>query len=125
MRKGTGPAPWITQVGRASIMDPFANHTFQPGDRITRADLAAAVSAIVRQLAASRRPDLRTVLQARRPRLPTCRADTSVIRRSRSPLARASCRCVDGKRFEVARPVSGAEAADTIARLRTLAGPLR
>ncbi len=30
---------------------------------------------------------------------------------------------VDGKRFEAARPVSGTSAADTIARLRTLAGP--
>jgi tetratricopeptide (TPR) repeat protein len=68
--QGHWAAAWITQVARASLMNPFANHTFQPGDRITRGDLAAAASAVVRQLASSRRPDLRTVLQAPPPTPP-------------------------------------------------------
>jgi tetratricopeptide (TPR) repeat protein len=122
--QGHWAAPWITQVARASIIDPFANHTFLPGDRITRGDLAAASSAVVRQLASSRRPDLRTVLQAPPPEI----ADMPKAHLSYPAVSVAVASGVMpliGGRFETARPVTGAEAADVIARLRTLAGPAR
>jgi tetratricopeptide (TPR) repeat protein len=118
-------AAWITQVARAFIMDPFANHTFQPGDRITRGDLAAAVSVIVLRLADSRRPDLRVLQMADRPQVAdmppghlSYPAVSNAVRSGVMPL-------LDGGRFEAARPVSGAEAAEVIARLRALAGPAR
>ena len=123
--QGHWAAPWIAQVGRAAIMDPFANHTFQPRDRITRGDLAAAVSAIVRQLASSRRPDLRTVLQAAPPEIADMPRGHLSYPAVSIAVASGVMPLVDGKRFELARPVSGTVAADTIARLRTLAGPLR
>jgi tetratricopeptide (TPR) repeat protein len=122
--QGHWAAPWISQVARASIIDPFENHTFQPGERVTRGDLAAAASAIVRQLAASRRPDLRTALQAPPPEIAdmprghlSYPAVSVAVASGVMPLA--------GGRFEAGRAVAGAEAADVIARLRTLAGPTR
>jgi tetratricopeptide (TPR) repeat protein len=118
-------APWIAQVARASIMDPFANHTFQPGDRITRGDLAAAVSAVVRRLAASRRPDLRTVDQAPRPEIADMPRGHLSYPAASTAVVSGVMPLLDGARFEAARPVSGAEAAEIIARLRALAGPAR
>jgi predicted negative regulator of RcsB-dependent stress response len=113
-------SPWITQVARAGVMEPFPNHTFQPRSPITRADLAVAASRIV-ALVAARRPDLRPHLTAR----PTI-ADMSVGHLS-YPAASVAVSSdvmplVAGGRFEAARPVSGAEAIEVVARLRALAG---
>jgi tetratricopeptide (TPR) repeat protein len=116
-------ASWITQVARASVMDPYANHTFQPGERITRGDLAAAVSAIVMLLAADR-PDLRARL-ANRPQIADMPPAHLSYPAASAAVASRAISLGDGGRFEVGRSVSGAEAADVIARLRTLAGPAR
>ena len=121
--QGHWTAPWITQVARASVMDPYPNHAFQPGERITRGDLAAAVNGIVTLLAADR-PDLRARL-VDRPQI----ADMAPGHLSYPAAAAAVASGVmplgaDG-RFEVARPVSGADAAEVLARLRALAGPAR
>jgi tetratricopeptide (TPR) repeat protein len=112
-------ASWIAAVARAGVIEPFANHTFQPGSPVTRADLASAVSRTV-TLAAASRPELRPFLTAR-PNLadmPTAHlsypAASVAVASGVMPLAA-------GSRFEVARLVSGAEAADTILRLRDLA----
>ena len=43
---GHWAASWIAAVARAGVIEPFANHTFQPGSPVTRADLASAVSRI-------------------------------------------------------------------------------
>ena len=61
---GHWAGPWITQVVRAGVMDPFENHTFQPRRVIRRVDLAAAVSRIVTMLAATH-PALRTRITER------------------------------------------------------------
>ena len=121
--QGHWAAPWIAQVARASVMDPYPNHAFQPGERITRGDLAAAVNGIVTLLAADR-PDLRARL-VDRPEI----ADMAPGHLSYPAVAAAVASGVmplgaDG-RFEVARPVSGADAAEVLARLRALAGPAR
>ena len=65
--QGHWAAAWIAQVARAGVIDPFANHTFQPGTLITRADLAGAVSRVVAVIAA-RRPEIRPRL-AERPQI--------------------------------------------------------
>jgi tetratricopeptide (TPR) repeat protein len=116
-------ASWITQVARASVIDPYPNHTFQPGERITRGDLAAAVNGIVRLLAADR-PDLRARL-ANSPQIADMPPAHLSYPAASAAVASGAMRLGDGGRFEVGRPVSGAEAAGVIARLRTLAGPPR
>ena len=118
--QGHWAAAWIAQVARAGVMDPFANHTFQPGTRITRADLAGAVSRVVALMVASR-SDLRSRL-VERPQI----ADMAVGHLGYPAVSVAVASGVmpllDGGRFLVARPVSGAEAIEVVARLRTLAG---
>ena len=39
-------ATWIVTVSRAGVMDPFANHTFQPRTLVRRVDLAQTVAAV-------------------------------------------------------------------------------
>jgi hypothetical protein len=116
---GHWASPWITQVARAGLVEPYANHTFQPREVITRADLAAAVSRAVTLLSATR-PPLREHLTPR-PKI----ADMAPGHLSYPAAAVAVASGVmplrEG-RFDVASAVSGAEAADVIARLRALAG---
>jgi tetratricopeptide (TPR) repeat protein len=52
--RGYWAADWIMPVARAGIMDPFANHTFQPRTRLRRGDLAMVVP---HTASGHRRPD--------------------------------------------------------------------
>jgi tetratricopeptide (TPR) repeat protein len=116
---GHWAASWIDAVVRAGVIEPFANHTFQPASPVTRADLAGAVSRVL-TLAAGRRPELRPYLAAR-PAI----ADISVGHLSYTAVSAAVSAgvmpLVPGNRFEATRPVSGAEASDVVLRLRDLA----
>lgn len=117
-------APWITQVARAGVMEPFANHTFQPGAGLRRMDLAAAVSRLVR-LAMADRPDLLEQWTTATPAI----ADIGPGHLSYPDVALAVASGVmpllDGGRFDVARPVTGTEAVDTLDRLRAIARDAR
>lgn len=112
-------APWITRVVNAGVMDAFENHTFQPQTRLRHSDLATSVSRVV-ALIAERRPDLRQKM-AERPRI----ADMSAGHLDYPAVAVAVSTGVlsltDG-RFQVSRPVPGAEAIDAVSRLQMLAG---
>ena len=116
--QGHWAAAWIAQVARTRVIDPFANHTFQPGNLITRADLAGAVSRVVAIMAA-RRPALGALL-TERPQM----ADVAMAHLSYPAAAVAVASGVmpllEGGRFQVAQPVSGAAAIDVIARVRAL-----
>jgi hypothetical protein len=119
--RGHWAAPWINEVARAGVMDPFENHTFQPRARLRRVDLAAAVSRVL-ALIAPTRPALRTTMSDR----PTI-ADMPATHLSYPAVADAVTSGVlpllDGNRFQVGRAVTGAEAIDAVNRLRTLATP--
>lgn len=120
--RGHWAAPYITAVVNAGIMDAFDNHTFQPRQRVRRVDLATAVSRLV-NLIAQRKPELR----ARAGQRPSI-ADVVPAHLSYPAVATAVASGVmpltDG-RFQLTRPVSGAEAVDTIDRLRALAADVR
>jgi hypothetical protein len=100
-------------------MDPFANHTFQPRTRLLRVDLATAVSRLL-PLVASGRPELQRWTKER-PKI----ADVSPGHLSYPAVALAvasgTMPLVEGDRFVVARPVTGAEAIEVVDRLRALA----
>ena len=121
--RGQWAASWITAVVNAGIMDAFENHTFQPRQRVRRVDLATAVSRIVR-LVAERQPALRRQL-SERPKI----ADMAPGHLNYPAVAAAVSTGVvpllDGQRFQTTRPVSGAEAVETIDRLRALTGEAR
>ncbi|OFW00402.1 MAG: hypothetical protein A3I61_04675 [Acidobacteria bacterium RIFCSPLOWO2_02_FULL_68_18] len=118
---GHWAASWITQVARAGVMEPFANHTFQPDGPVTRADLAGAVSRLVALLAV-RRPELRPSLSAK-PRIADMPPGHLSYPAAAAAVASGVMSLVDGDRFETARPVSGREAADVVGRVRALAAP--
>ena len=112
-------APWVTEVAQAGVLDPFPNHTFQPGARVRRGDLATAVSRLV-LLAARDDEERREAWTRARPRI----ADMSPGHLSYPAVAVAVASGVmpllEGERFAVTRPVSGAEAIDIIGRVRAL-----
>jgi len=116
-------AAWIAQVARAGVMDPFANHTFQPDAHITRGDLAGAVSRVVTLMAANR-PAVSARL-AERPQIADMADGHLSYPAASVAVATGVMPLLDAGRFQVARPVSGAEAMDVIARLRALAGSSR
>ena len=117
--RGYWAASWISMVVNAGVMDAFQNHTFQPRQRVRRVDLATAVSRTV-NLLAQRQPDLRPRL-SERPKI----ADMAPAHLNYPAVAAAVSTGVvpllDGQRFQTTRPVSGAEAVETIDRLRALA----
>jgi tetratricopeptide (TPR) repeat protein len=118
--RGHWAEPWITQVAQAGVVAAFDNHTFQPGSQVRRADLATAVSEVVRLLAAGN-ASLRPYL-TERPRI----ADVPPGHLNYPAVAVAVTSGVmplaDGGRFQIGLAVTGAEAVETITRLRTLAG---
>ena len=44
-------ATWIVTVSRAGVMDPFANHTFQPRTLVRRVELAQTVARLLARIA--------------------------------------------------------------------------
>ncbi len=116
--RGHWAAPWIAQVARAGVLDPFPNHTFQPRSRVRRGDLAAAVSRLVLIAADAERRDAWTTA---RPKI----ADMAPGHLSYPAVSVAVASGVmaldEGERFAVTRPVSGAEAIDVVERVAALA----
>jgi tetratricopeptide (TPR) repeat protein len=109
--------PWITQVARAGIMDPFENHTFQPQLAIRRGDLATAVRRILMNVAAAN-PGLRKRI-AERPAIADMPPTHLVYPAAAVAVASGVMPLAEG-RFDVNRPVTGAEASAVIDRLQTL-----
>jgi len=112
-------APWILSVTRAGVMDVFPNHTFQPNAIVRRGDLAHAVSQVLAHIAAEK-PKTAAKWMDGRPRF----TDVSPGHLSYPAAARAVSsgvmQTVDGA-FQLARPVTGAEAVQVVDRLEALA----
>jgi hypothetical protein len=121
--RGHWAAPWIVQVARAGVLEPFANHTFQPGTGVARAELARAVRRIVFLLAVER-PALQAHLRAR-PQIADMAAGHLSYLDASVGVASGVTPLVEGGRFQATRPVSGAEAIEAVARLQALAGTSR
>ena len=121
--RGDWASQWITAVVAAGVMDAFANHTFQPRQRIRRVDLATVVSRVL-NLAAQRAPALRAKW-SQRPTIADVAASNLSYPAVSAAVASGVMMLLDGQRFQLTRPVSGEEAIDTIERLRTVAGNVR
>jgi len=113
-------AAWITRVAAAGVLEPFANHTFQPRTGLRRVDLATAVSRLLTVVAA-KNPELRARWAEAKPKI----ADVSVGHLSYPAVSLAVASGVmpllEEDRFAVGRAVSGAEAIDVIGRVLMLA----
>ncbi|MFB3855043.1 MAG: tetratricopeptide repeat protein [Vicinamibacterales bacterium] len=116
-------AHWIQMVIRAGVMDLFPNHTFQPGQRVRRLDLASALARVL-TLMTDDRPRMARPWQAERPimrDLPPRHlgypAAAMAVSAGLLPLT------AEGS-FEPSRLVSGQEAVQAVERLEGLARAL-
>lgn len=118
--RGNWALPWIHAVTRAGVMEPFPNHTFQPGGIVRRADLAQAVSRVL-NLVATEKPRIAGRWRDARPRF----SDVAPTHLSYPSVARSVSAGIlaplDQDSFQLSRPVSGAEALDAVSKLEALA----
>ena len=117
-------APWITIVARAGVMEPFPNHTFQPRAPVRRGDLAAAVSRLV-LLATREDSERREEWTNARPSIADMGPGHLTYRAAAVAVASGVMPLLEGDRFAVTRPVSGAEAIDAVNRVAALARAAR
>jgi tetratricopeptide (TPR) repeat protein len=107
---------WIMSVARAGVMEPFANHTFQPRTVVRRSDLAQALSHILPAIAPA--TELKQ-WQAARVKFSDLAA-SHLAYASASLAVAAGVMSSDGG-FQASRAVSGQEAIQAIERLQQMA----
>ena len=114
-------ATWIMIVARAGIMEPFANHTFQPRSLVRRTDLAQAMARLLSRVAAQHAAQVRGWESAR---LKFSDLSTGHLAYPAASIAVAAgvMKTASENSFQPARPVTGAEATEAIGRLEALAG---
>ncbi|HTM25392.1 MAG TPA: tetratricopeptide repeat protein [Vicinamibacterales bacterium] len=117
--RGNWALPWIETAARAGVMEPFANHAFQPDAAVRRGDLAEAVSRVLGLIAAEN-PKL--AARWRDPRVTF--SDVAPSHLSYPAAARAVAAGVmapmEGGSFQLTMPVSGSEAIEAVSKLEAL-----
>ena len=119
--RGNWAATWILAVARAGVMEPYANHTFQPRTVIRRVDLAQAVNQLLERMAAVKPAQARS--------WQTARVTFSDISAGHLAYPAASAAIASGvmtvgadNSFQPSRPVSGSEVMEAIGRIEAMAG---
>ncbi|HWQ00315.1 MAG TPA: S-layer homology domain-containing protein, partial [Vicinamibacterales bacterium] len=122
--RGHWAAPWILPVVGAGLMDPYPNHTFQPDAPVNRGDLARLAS---RALALVSRVDPKRYARwrAERPHFSDLPEHHVAYPAAAIAVAAGIVPPLEGGAFHLTRPVSGAEAAAAVDRLRELASKRR
>lgn len=114
-------ATWIMAVARAGVMEPFANHAFQPRTVVRRIDLAQAVARVLARIASAGPAKARAWESARLKFSDLSAGHLAYPAASAAVAAGAMNTAPDGG-FQPSRPVTGAEAIEAIDRLAGLAG---
>ena len=109
---------WIQAVTRARVLDAFPNHTFQPGAIVSRGDFAQAVSRLLTVVGA-RRQDLALTWRTARPSF-TDIAPGHLAYPAAAMSVTSGVMTAPGGAFALARPISGQDAIDALARLQAL-----
>jgi len=120
--RGNWAATWIMAVARAGVMEPFANHAFQPRTVVRRTDLAQAVARLLPR-AAAQRPDKIKTWEAARLKFSDLSSSHLAYPAASAAVASGVLAVAGENAFQPSRPVTGAEATDAIAKLEALAGP--
>ena len=112
---------WIGPVTRAGIMESYANHTFQPRAVVRRVDLAQATSRLLTLVAAAQPTRAQRWANARGRFTDMSTGHLAYPAASTAVAAGVMQTTAEGA-FQPTRIVSGAEAADAVDRIRSLAG---
>src|SRR5262249_1451648 len=122
--RGNWASTWIMSAAQAGLMEPFANHEFQPRAIVRRVDLAQVVSRVLAKFAEASPTHPANEWQAARGTF-TDLAATHVAYRAASAAVASGVMTTDANAtFSPSRPVSGEEAIEAIGRLEALARPL-
>jgi len=114
-------ATWILSVVGAGVMEPFPNHTFQPRQRVRRADLARIV---VRALdRAPDRPGRTAPWRDARLTIPDVPPSHPAYPAISEAIAAGVLRAGEGGAFQPGRVASGAELVEAVDRLTSLLMP--
>jgi tetratricopeptide (TPR) repeat protein len=116
--RGNWAENWITAVARAGVIEPYANHTFQPRATVRRADLAQAASRLLARLGTPEQ--LRAWQNARAKFTDISQGHLAYPAASMAVAAGVMSTAPDGS-FLPSRLVTGDEAVQTIQRLQAMA----
>ena len=119
--RGDWAASWILTVARAGIMEPFANHAFQPRTVVRRIDLAQAVERLLARIAPLAPAAAKAWQSTRWPFPDLAPGHLAYAAASTSVAAGVLTTGPDGS-FQPSSVVSGAEAVEAIRRIEALAG---
>jgi tetratricopeptide (TPR) repeat protein len=116
--------PWIQTVTRAGVMEVYPNHTFQPSAVVRRGDLAETASRVLSLIAAEKPALATTWRNAKRQFADVPAAHLGYPAAALTVEAGVMQPLPDGS-FNLARPVTGAEAVAAVKRLEELADAKR
>ena len=119
--RGFWAATWITAVARAGVIEPFANHAFQPKTVVHRAELAEIVGRLLASVDA-RTPGQAHPWQSAQVKFSDLPTTHLAYAAASTSVAAGVMKTVGDSAFQPSGPVSGAEAFEAIARLEALAG---
>jgi len=114
-------APWIMAVARAGIMEPFANHAFQPRSVVRRVDLAQAVARLLARTAVVN-PAAAKAWESARLKFSDLSTGHLAYTAASAAVAAGVLTAGPGNSFQPSRPVAGAEAIDAVNKIEALAG---
>lgn len=118
--RGHWAQDWIARVAQAGVIEPFANHTFQPRAFVRRSDLAQAASRVLAIIGAADPAAARAWTEARRP-FADLGPGHLLFPAASAAVASGVMQPVEGDTFGPSRYVSGAEAVRVVERLEVLA----
>ena len=114
-------ATWIMSVARAGVMEPYANHAFQPRTVVRRTDLAQATARLL-ALLATRDPARAKAWDAARLKFSDLSPSHLAYPAASVAVASGVMTMAPGDSFQPSRAVTGAEAIEAITKIQALAG---
>jgi len=118
--RGHWAETWILAVARAGVLDPFANHTFQPRTVVRRVDFAQATTRLLAKVEVVAPAQAKAWANARGRFTDIAPSHLAYPAASTAVAAGLMAVAPDGS-FQPSRVVTGAEAIEAIERLRAMA----
>ena len=114
-------ATWIMAVARAGVMEPYANHAFQPRTVVRRTDLAQAIARLLARIAVQN-PGMAKAWESARLKFSDLSPGHLAYPAASMAVAAGVMKTGPDNSFQPSRPVTGAEAIDAVATIEGLAG---